>query len=264
MSIEKHSELIVDQFTRQAIKFSEAKVIADKNSLMQLVDFSEPKTTDHVLDVACGGGIVLCGFAGKSAKVIGIDMTDAMLDTARKKIANVGLNNARVDKGTAYNLPYENECFDIVVTRFSFHHFQEPEKALLEMKRVCKQGGTIVVADVTASEDEKQAACFNQMERWRDPSHVRNLSLSELLELFKRCEFSDIHTAFYELRDVLDNLLARSFPNPGDDLRIREVFQRSLHDDCLGIPVEETNGFLEYAYPVQIIKAKKAIMVSVH
>ena len=63
MSKLAHDELILDQFTRQAVPFSTAKTIADESALQLLVDFSGCGPADTVLDVACGGGLVVCAFA---------------------------------------------------------------------------------------------------------------------------------------------------------------------------------------------------------
>jgi hypothetical protein len=62
---------------------------------------------------------------------------------------------------------------------------------------------------------------------------------------------------FYELRDEIRNLLARSFPNPGDDVKIIEMFAASAEDDRLGIPVRRAGERIEYAYPVAILVAER-------
>ena len=70
-----HKELIVDQFTRQAIAFSTAKTIADEKALQLLMDSVGAGQDDTVLDVACGGGNVVCAFARVVRHATGIDMT---------------------------------------------------------------------------------------------------------------------------------------------------------------------------------------------
>ena len=62
----------------------------------------------------------------------------------------------------------------------------------------------------------------------------------------------------YELRDELENLLKRSFPNPGDDDKIRDIFTASLVDDRLGIPLRRDGHVLHYAYPVAVLVANCA------
>ena len=57
------------------------------------------------------------------------------------------------------------------------------------------------------------------------------------------------------LSDTVENLLARSFPNPGDEHKIIDLFRASIADDRLGIPVRRDGDKLEYAYPVAILAA---------
>jgi hypothetical protein len=63
--------------------------------------------------------------------------------------------------------------------------------------------------------------------------------------------------SYYELRDEIRNLLARSFPNPGDDVRIIEMFAASAEDDRLGIPIRREGERIEYAYKVAILAAER-------
>ncbi len=105
------------------------------------------------------------------------------------------------------------------------------------MARVCAPGGRLVVVDMYASEDPAKAAEFNRLERLRDPSHMRSLTLPELKSLFGEAGLQDPEASFYELRDEVRNLLARSFPEPGDDVKIIELFKASAADDRLGVPV---------------------------
>ncbi|HEV8680596.1 MAG TPA: hypothetical protein VGQ90_14565, partial [Stellaceae bacterium] len=102
-----------------------------------------------------------------------------------------------------------------------------------------------------------KAAAFNRLEKLRDPSHVRCLALAELKDLFRDAGLGAPHERFSELRDTVDNLLARSFPNPGADTKIVELFTASLDDDRLGIPLQRSDDRLEYAYPVAILAAAR-------
>ena len=236
MSDTTHQNLILDQFTRQATPFSTANTITDANALRMIVDAARPQPQDTVLDLACGGGIIVCAFAPEVGHATGIDMTPAMLDRARQLAAEKGIANVTWDQGDVGALPYPDGAFDIVVTRFSMHHFLDPVAVLHEMMRVCAPDGRVVVVDMYASENPTKAAEWNQLEKLRDPSHVRCLPLSELKAIFSTVGLADPRAGFYELRDNVTNLLARSFPNPGDDRKIIEMFTASAQDDRLGIP----------------------------
>jgi ubiquinone/menaquinone biosynthesis C-methylase UbiE len=257
MSDLAHHELIRDQFTRQAGVFNAAAPIAAADALQLIVDAARPGPDDTVLDVACGGGLVARAFAPYVRHATGIDVTPAMLDQARRAAAEKGLANTSWDQSDVTTLPYADASFTIVATRFSFHHFLDPRAVLKEMARVCAPGGCIVVVDSCPSEDPAKAAAFNRLELLRDPSHTRALPLSEMKSLFAAAGLPQPSVRFTELRDVVSNLLARSYPNPGDDKTIIAMFRASAVDDSLGIPVRLDGEAIHYAYPVAICAATR-------
>ena len=257
MSDTAHQDLILDQFTRQATPFSTADTITDANALRMIVAAASPGPGDTVLDVACGGGIIVCAFAPEVKHATGIDMTPAMMDRARQLAAEKDLANVSWDQGDVGLLPYADGAFDIVVTRFSMHHFLDPIGVLREMVRVCAPGGRVVVVDMYASENPAKAAEWNRAEKLRDPSHVRCLTLTELKALFGAVGLPAPEAGFYELRDEVRNLLRRSFQNPGDDVKIIEMFAASAEDDRLGIPGRREADKIHYAYTIAILSARR-------
>jgi ubiquinone/menaquinone biosynthesis C-methylase UbiE len=257
MTEASHQGLILDQFTRQASLFSTAAPITNADALRMIVEAARPGPDDTVLDVACGGGIVVCAFAPHVRRATGIDVTPAMLDQAQRLAAERGLTNVEWRHGDVNSLPFEDSSFNIVVTRFSVHHFPDPTAVLREMARVCAPGGRLIVVDMYASHDPAKAAEFNRLERLRDPSHMRSLTLAELKGLFSEAGLPEPEASFYELRDEVQNLLARSFPEPGDDAKIIELFKASAADDRLGVPVRIEGDRIHYAYPVAILAAQR-------
>jgi SAM-dependent methyltransferase len=253
MSAPSHRDAILDQFTRQAVPFSTAPGIKDEQALRLLVEASGAGPDDTVLDVACGGGLVVCAFARVVRHATGIDLTPAMIERARALQAERGLTNVTWRLGDVVPLPFPDGAFTIVTSRFAFHHFLDPGAVLREMKRVCAPGGRVVVADTDASADPAKAAEFNRMEKLRDPSHVRAMPRAELESLFARVDLPAPQWTPYRLEGELEGLLARSFPLPGDADKIRALFAASIDDDRLGIPIERDGAVLRYAYPVAVL-----------
>src|SRR2546422_612300 len=192
--------MILDQFSRQAVPFSTAPGIKDEQALRMIVEFSGAGPEDTVLDVACGGGIIVCAFARGVRHATGIDLTPAMIERARALQAEQGLANVSWKQGDVLPLPWPDATFSIVTSRFAFHHFLDPGAVLAEMRRVCAPGGRVVVVDTVVSTDPGKAEAFNRMEKLRDPSHVRALSLAELRGLFADTGFSSPRAAFCEIR----------------------------------------------------------------
>jgi len=187
----------------------------------------------------------------------GIDVTPAMIERARALAAEKGLGNVAWRVGDALPLPYPDGAFSLVVSRFAFHHFPEPRAVLAEMKRVCTPDGRVALVDVAASEDPAKAAALNRMEKLRDPSHVRALTLAELQGLFRAVGLPAPRVTFYQLRSELEGLLERSFPEPGDAERIRGMFIDSLADDGLGLGTRRHGDAIVFAYPVAALVAIK-------
>jgi SAM-dependent methyltransferase len=252
-----HEGLILDQFTRQASPFSAAAMITDERALRLIVEAARAAAEDTVLDVACGPGLVVCAFAPHVRKATGIDVTPAMLDRARQLAAERGARNTAWDRGDAYSLPYADGSFTVVVTRYSLHHLVDPTAALREMVRVCAPGGRIAVVDAYAPDDPAKAAAYNEVERWRDPSHKRSLSLAQLKALFGRVGLPEPRTTLYELPVEVQELLARAFPDPGDDLKIVAAFRASAKDGRLGIPVRVDGDRIHVTYRVAILIAHR-------
>jgi SAM-dependent methyltransferase len=250
-----HRDSILDQFTRQALPFSQAPGIVDGAALNLLLECSAVTSNDTVLDVACGPGIVACAFAGVARHVTGIDITPAMLDRARTHQKELGLNNLSWDVGDVARLPYRDETFSVVVSRFAFHHVLDPRKVLGEMVRVTTRGGTVVVAD-SAPASEK-AAAFNRMETLRDPSHVRAMPVESLAALFRDAGLPPARVASYRLEGELEGLLSRSFPNAEDVQEIRRMFAESVDTDVLDIAARRDGSSIRYGYPVAVLASRK-------
>jgi SAM-dependent methyltransferase len=255
MSGNSHDDLIRDQFTHQAIPFSTAKPISDEYALARIVAAGRPRSNDDVLDLACGGGLIVCAFAPYVRHATGIDMTPAMLERARALAAEKRLENVTWQQGDVRSLPWPDASFDIVVTRFSFHHFEEPLAVLREMSRVCRPEGRLIVVDMYASEEKAKAEAWNRLEVLRDPSHVWALSLGELTGLFRGTGLPEPTAERYELRGDVQGLLARSFPLPGDADRITALFAAQTERDTMGIDVRREGRALYYAYRVAILAA---------
>jgi ubiquinone/menaquinone biosynthesis C-methylase UbiE len=253
-----HRDRILDQFTRQAVPFAQAQAIRNPEALDRIVKIAEAGPEDTSLDVACGPGLLACAFARVVRHAVGIDLTPAMLDQARKTQAEQGLNNLTWHQGDVTSLPFPDGHFSIVSSRFAFHHLEQPLAALREMQRVCKPGGRVVVADMSPAPDKADA--LNAEERLRDPSHVRAMPLAELRDLFGQAGLAVPRVETYRLEGELEDLLSRSFPNEGDADRVREIFVASLTDDALDLATRRENDKILYGFPVAVLAAKKAAL----
>ena len=105
----------------------------------------------HVLDIACGTGILARhaeAMVGPNGSVTGVDINEGMLAVARKMNPNITW-----ELGAAESLPYDQESFDRVVSQFGLMFFSDPAQAISEMVRVIRPGGKIGVAVWASLED---------------------------------------------------------------------------------------------------------------
>jgi ubiquinone/menaquinone biosynthesis C-methylase UbiE len=251
--MDEHRRLIVDQFTRQAVPFSEIHARDDAEVHRILIDTARISPDDDVLDVACGPGLVACAVAAVARHVTGIDLTPAMVEQARGRERSLGLSNLTWVVGDAQPLPFPDAGFSRVITRYSFHHFSDPPGVFAEMVRVCRPGGRLTVADVYTTSPE-QAAAYDRLERFRDPSHTHALQLAELDALF--AGLAAVRRAFYRYPVAVDELLARSFPDPGGADAFRRAVEADVGVNRLGIDASRDSG-LRFAFPVVVVSGRK-------
>lgn len=257
MDTQRQRELILKQFTLQAVPFAEMPAHADDETNRLVIETIGIDPEDAVLDVACGPGLITCAAAQVAGHVTGIDITPAMIEQARKRQKELGLTNMTWQIDDVPPLPYGDASFSIVLTRYSFHHFLHPQAVLAEMARVCRPGGRVGVVDVFTSSPE-QGAAYDRMEKMRDPSHVRGLGLEELAGLLRDAGLRDLKTAFYKLEMKFDEWLAASFPDPANVAAVRQMFKDDVGVNKMGLGVAERNGSIRFAYPVVIIAGTKS------
>ncbi len=98
---------------------------------------------DEVLECACGTGLLTVPMAGKVRRLIATDYSDGMLKQLIKKVAR--FSNVKVSQASILELPFEDDKFDKVVAANVIHLLDDPDKALAEMVRVCKNGGQLII-----------------------------------------------------------------------------------------------------------------------
>ncbi|MEM9916368.1 MAG: bifunctional demethylmenaquinone methyltransferase/2-methoxy-6-polyprenyl-1,4-benzoquinol methylase UbiE [Planctomycetota bacterium] len=138
---------------------------------------AELKPTDRVLDVACGTGDLTFAFAEAlnqqqadgtaSARVVGVDFTEAMLDVARDKQAASLQTEFRFGDATA--LEFEDASFDVISIAFGIRNVTDPLKALSEFYRVLRPGGRLIVLEFTVPTNPVMRMGYNFYCGWLMP-----------------------------------------------------------------------------------------------
>jgi len=111
---------------------------------LQAIDRMAIGAGDEVLEVGVGTGINL-GLYPRGCTVTGIDLSSGMLEKARERIVKKGLRNSRVLEMDAAKMQFADESFDIVYAPYLISVVPDPVTVAVEMRRVCRTGGRIVI-----------------------------------------------------------------------------------------------------------------------
>ncbi|MFI5172448.1 MAG: arsenite methyltransferase, partial [Chitinophagales bacterium] len=114
-------------------------------------EFAEIKTGDTVVDLGSGAGndaFIARSIVGDDGRVIGIDMTETMIDLAKKNAATLKLDNVEFRLGDIEHIPIGNNKADVVVSNCVLNLVPNKLKAFTEMYRIIKPGGHFSVSDI--------------------------------------------------------------------------------------------------------------------
>ena len=186
---ERRVDAVRKQFGSAADAYLASAVHAQGEDLARLVELLDPKPTDLVLDIGCGVGHTLRRVAPKVRLAVGADATAGMLEGARTLMSQEGIGNVTLIVATAQFLPFLDAWFDGVTCRLAAHHFADVSRAFAEAARVLVPGGRFVLSDNYAPDDPALDRWINDLEKLRDPSHVREHTVGEWRALLERAGF---------------------------------------------------------------------------
>jgi len=148
------------------------------------VAWGRARRPSRVLDVATGGGHTAVAFAAVAPRVVAYDLTEPMLHAARD-IARARGAGIAFAAGNVESLPFRDGAFDVVTCRIAAHHFANVGAAVREIARVLRPGGALLLQDILGHDDAECAAFLLEVERRRDPSHVRSYRAVEWKALLR-------------------------------------------------------------------------------
>ena len=219
--MEAHNQVVRREFAGQAATFDDPRyVFADTVILDWILAHVPAEPHFTVLDVAAGAGHLARAVAARVHQVVALDLTPEMLIAGKTAAETAGVGNVLFERGDAGALPYLDDSFDLVTSRFAVHHFDEPSVQLAEMVRVCRPGGHVAIVDLVAV-DAALAERHNQLERLRDPSHTSALTVERLAEVV---EAAGATVDRLETRDQtidFERWIAQAGTPPGIAARIR-------------------------------------------
>ncbi|MCW1876245.1 class I SAM-dependent methyltransferase [Erwinia sp. INIA-01] len=180
----RHHDHVDKQFGEQAGAYLTSAVHASGRDLVKLSERLYAASDARVLDLGCGAGHASFIAAQHVKEVVAYDLSEKMLTVVAKTAEERGYHHLTTRQGYAEKLPFANDEFDIVISRYSAHHWHDVGSALREVRRVLKPGGKAIFMDVNAPGNPVLDIWLQTVEALRDTSHVRDYSPGEWLTLF--------------------------------------------------------------------------------
>jgi SAM-dependent methyltransferase len=122
-TLEEHAT----RFDEIAPEYDEEKREEYRACVSLVVEYAAPDTDDEVLDLGCGTGAIGLALADDAEAVVGRDISEGMMEQARRKADERGLENVSVGEGTFREPNYDGDV-DVVVSNFAMHHLSDDEK----------------------------------------------------------------------------------------------------------------------------------------
>ncbi|WP_179333412.1 bifunctional demethylmenaquinone methyltransferase/2-methoxy-6-polyprenyl-1,4-benzoquinol methylase UbiE [Winogradskyella costae] len=131
-----------------------------RNKVVEMVAKAKPK---NILDIATGTGDLAINLTSTNAKeIIGLDISDGMLEVGRKKISSKNLDGIiSMVIGDSEDLPFEDNTFDAITVAFGVRNFEHLEKGLAEILRVLKPNGIFVILETSVPTNPIYKAGYN-------------------------------------------------------------------------------------------------------
>lgn len=155
-------------------------------------DLLQLQPDDELVEVACGSGVFLDAHATHVRRIAGLDASDVQTRLARRRLADrIAAGTAEIVDGDALTLPWDDESFSAATCMGSLEYISDPATALLEMRRVLRPGGRLVIS---YGMDPSNEEFVRQMEEWGIP----NPSEEEARKFVEEAGFSLVTVAYLD------------------------------------------------------------------
>lgn len=231
----KQRALAAEQFGATANAYLSSSVHAQCADLLRLTELSRQLAAPRALDLGCGAGHAGFSMAVAGAQVTAYDLSAEMLAIVEGEALKRGFSDLQTRQGPAERLPFADATFDLVATRFSAHHWTDVVVAMQEVRRVLKDGGTLVVIDAVAPEAPLFDTLLQTVEILRDASHVRDYRVSEWSAMLDAAQFAKPAIQTWTLPMEFPSWVAR--------MRTPDLRARAIRDVWAGAAEEAQRHF---------------------
>jgi len=172
---------------------------------LALADIDE---NDTVLDLGSGSGFDCFLAAKRAGRVIGVDMTEKMIDRSREIAERYGYKNVEFLLGEIENLPIEDNTIDVVISNCVINLSPDKKKVFSEAHRVLKPGGTMVISD-TVLEKELPEEVKKDPEAWCG-CIAGAMSPEDYIEIIRSSGFEILYTKVQTFNEFVDSIAIKA------------------------------------------------------
>lgn len=256
--LSRHNEAIIKEFAKQAPKYS----INQLNRIQELqwiLNKLPLQPHYQCLDVSAGTGALTNLIAPKVKSIIGIDISEEMLEQARNNSRKLNCVNVQFQRMNAEMISFTHEQFDLVTSRLAIHHWEKPETIIREMVRVCKQDGYVALIDIVTLNEYNQRVREKQQkfEKMRDPSHLWMFTPNELSELVKKLGLTVVDECFHKREEMVDRWLDLSGTPEQEAKYLRTELGKDVGKNESGFEPFVKDNQLWFVHTYFMIVAKK-------
>ena len=257
--------LAQQMFGPQAGVYAESKVHIRDDSLDSVQRLTAPDFLNGAtpyrwaVDIGTGAGFTAFAMAEVSERVVATDITQPMLRQARRISGERGLDNLLLAQNAAESLPFADGSLDLITCRVAGHHFRDFETALDEARRTLRPGGSLVMADSIAPEDDAVAEWMNDIELRRDFSHIQNRKISVIRQLLQARGFEVDGSENERVYLWFNDWVARTKVAEGEAEALRREFQEATPEvrEAFQVGELEEDGDFLFSWPCWIFRAVK-------
>ena len=218
MSKERQDAYVAREFDRAAKGYDESRLVKSFQRRTQALVISGMRIERgmSILDLGCGTGSgtldIASGLEG-TGRVIGLDLSEKMIEQARRKLAGFAYDNVEFQVGSGSTLDYE-DCFDYAVSTNAFHHFDKKEEVFSRVWRSLRRNGVFVVEDIC--DDYVLMRVVDFAGKLGERAHVGSCTSRALRGLFLSTGFVDVEVERTKLNSFWRVMIGRGTKQAND------------------------------------------------
>lgn len=250
------TRLSQQQFSSQALEYSKSQTFTAGADLNAVIAMASNVHADIAVDIGSGAGFTAFAVSPFASTVLSTDLALPMLKHAVEGAAWRGLANVVPALVSAESLPFTDGSVGLLTCRLAAHHFSDVAVCAAEWARVIEPGGTMILVDTVTPEDPAIATWMNEIELRRDPSHSRDLSAQQWIDLLTSHGFTIQETVLMKIPLEFDDWVQRS-GTPTDVVDAMRADYLNATDEVAKAFGVKTDEPLRFFWPCLALQATK-------